>query len=125
MQTEDANRQHYEMPAEMFRFILGPRLKYSCCLYPSGTESLTQAEEAMLRNNDPDYTGNLTAAQKINRARLADGLTEADNFTVQEVRSVLGDKFGTISHTSINAPLETEVYEFQLICNIVVLYVIT
>lgn len=48
VQTDDANRQHYEMPAEMFRFILGRRLKYSCCLYPSGTESLTQAEEAML-----------------------------------------------------------------------------
>ena len=76
-----------------------------------GYDETLSSEEAMLRNNDPDYTGNLTAAQKINRARLADGLTEADNFTVQEVRSVLGDKFGTISHTSINAPLETEVYE--------------
>ncbi len=48
VQTEDANRQHYEMPAEMFRYILGPRMKYSCCLYPTGNESLAEAEEAML-----------------------------------------------------------------------------
>ena len=48
VQTEDANRQHYEMPAEMFKFILGPRMKYSCCLYPTGNECLAEAEEAML-----------------------------------------------------------------------------
>ena len=48
VQTEDANRQHYEMPAEMFRFILGPRMKYSCCFYPTGNECLAEAEEAML-----------------------------------------------------------------------------
>ena len=48
VQTADANRQHYEMPAEMFKYILGPRLKYSCALYPSGAESLNQAEDAML-----------------------------------------------------------------------------
>ena len=48
VQTEDANRQHYEIPAEMFQYILGPRMKYSCCLYPTGNECLTEAEEAML-----------------------------------------------------------------------------
>ena len=48
VQAEDANRQHYEMPAEMFKFILGPRMKYSCCLYPTGHECLAEAEEAML-----------------------------------------------------------------------------
>lgn len=48
VQTEDANRQHYEMPAEMFKLILGPRMKYSCCLYPNGNECLAEAEEAML-----------------------------------------------------------------------------
>ena len=48
VQTEDANRQHYEMPAEMFKLILGPRMKYSCCLYQNGNECLAEAEEAML-----------------------------------------------------------------------------
>jgi cyclopropane-fatty-acyl-phospholipid synthase len=39
-----ANRQHYELPPEFFALFLGPRRKYSSCLYPTGTESLAQAE---------------------------------------------------------------------------------
>jgi cyclopropane-fatty-acyl-phospholipid synthase len=44
----DANAQHYEVPAEFFRLHLGPRLKYSCCLYSESARTLAQAEEAML-----------------------------------------------------------------------------
>lgn len=46
--TGDANAQHYEVPAEFFRLHLGPRLKYSCCLYTQHARTLAQAEEAML-----------------------------------------------------------------------------
>ena len=46
--TQDANAQHYEVPAEFFRLHLGPRLKYSCCLYTPQAPTLAQAEEAML-----------------------------------------------------------------------------
>lgn len=42
--TEDANRQHYELPASFFSLVLGPHRKYSCCLYPTGQESLAEAE---------------------------------------------------------------------------------
>ncbi len=42
--TEDANRQHYELPPAFFGLVLGPRRKYSCCLYPTGRESLEEAE---------------------------------------------------------------------------------
>mgnify|MGYP006920648534 CR=1 FL=1 len=28
--TDDANRQHYEVPAEFFSLVLGPQRKYSC-----------------------------------------------------------------------------------------------
>ena len=47
--TQDANEQHYEVPAEFFDLHLGPRRKYSCCWYETGRESLAQAETAMLR----------------------------------------------------------------------------
>ncbi len=47
--TQAANAQHYEVPAEFFRLHLGPRLKYSCALYPSGRETLAEAEAAMLQ----------------------------------------------------------------------------
>ncbi len=47
--TAAANAQHYELPADFFEQCLGPRLKYSCALYPRGDETLAEAEEAMLR----------------------------------------------------------------------------
>ena len=61
IETEAANRQHYEVPARFFELCLGKRLKYSSCYYPTGRETLDQAEEAML-------------ALYGERAELADGM---------------------------------------------------
>jgi cyclopropane-fatty-acyl-phospholipid synthase len=47
--TDTANEQHYEVPAEFFRMVLGGRLKYSSCLWEEGEDNLDLAEEAMLR----------------------------------------------------------------------------
>lgn len=47
-QVEKPNEQHYEVPADFFRLVLGPRLKYSCCLWPEGVETIAAAEDAML-----------------------------------------------------------------------------
>ncbi|MFZ9745285.1 MAG: SAM-dependent methyltransferase [Opitutaceae bacterium] len=58
--TRAANEQHYEVPTEFYRLCLGRRLKYSGCLYPTGTETLDQAEELML-------------ALYVERAQIADG----------------------------------------------------
>lgn len=46
---EKANEQHYELPPEFFLRVLGPRLKYSCCWWPSGVDSLDEAETGALR----------------------------------------------------------------------------
>jgi cyclopropane-fatty-acyl-phospholipid synthase len=43
-----ANKQHYELPADFFALTLGPARKYSCCLYPSGEETLAEAETLAL-----------------------------------------------------------------------------
>ena len=58
--TDDANRQHYAIPAEFFRRLLGPHLKYSSGYWPDPVRSLPQSEEAML-------------ALTCRRARLQDG----------------------------------------------------
>ncbi|GGA78270.1 cyclopropane-fatty-acyl-phospholipid synthase [Arenimonas soli] len=60
IQTAAANEQHYEVPARFFELCLGKRLKYSSAYYPTGRESLDEAEEAML-------------ALYGERAELADG----------------------------------------------------
>lgn len=59
-QTGAANTQHYEVPAAFYQLCLGQRLKYSCCHYPTGAESLDEAEESML-------------GLYVERAALADG----------------------------------------------------
>jgi cyclopropane-fatty-acyl-phospholipid synthase len=56
----DANAQHYEVPPAFFRQVLGPRLKYSCCLYPTPTTTLAEAED-------------LALAETAAHADLADG----------------------------------------------------
>ena len=58
---EKANEQHYEVPAEFFAEVLGLHRKYSCCYWPSGAQTLDQAEAAALRAT-------------CERAQLADGL---------------------------------------------------
>lgn len=60
LHTEDANRQHYELPPAFFQTVLGEHLKYSCCLWPEGVSELDAAEAAMLRLS-------------CERAELADG----------------------------------------------------
>ncbi|EME43352.1 hypothetical protein DOTSEDRAFT_174162 [Dothistroma septosporum NZE10] len=50
VETAAANEQHYEVGTGVLSACLGPRMKYSCCLYPKGTETLAQAEIAMLES---------------------------------------------------------------------------
>jgi cyclopropane-fatty-acyl-phospholipid synthase len=49
VETDRANEQHYELPASFFRLMLGPRLKYSACVWPDPECSLEQAEAEALR----------------------------------------------------------------------------
>jgi cyclopropane-fatty-acyl-phospholipid synthase len=60
--SDAANRQHYELPPRFFELTLGPCRKYSCCLYPTGTETLAEAEMLALE-------------ETIAHADLADGQT--------------------------------------------------
>jgi cyclopropane-fatty-acyl-phospholipid synthase len=48
IETGEANRQHYELPPEFFKFVMGRWLKYSCGLWDESTKDLSAAEEKML-----------------------------------------------------------------------------
>jgi cyclopropane-fatty-acyl-phospholipid synthase len=48
IETAAANSQHYEVPARFFELALGKHLKYSSALWQEGTQTLDQAEAAML-----------------------------------------------------------------------------
>ena len=64
-QVDKANDQHYEVPPAFFQLVLGPRLKYSSCYWPTGVETLARAEDAML-------------ALSCERAGVEDGMTLLD-----------------------------------------------
>ncbi len=46
--TRDANAQHYEVPTEFFRLVLGKHMKYSSGYWNDGVRTLDQSEEDML-----------------------------------------------------------------------------
>jgi cyclopropane-fatty-acyl-phospholipid synthase len=58
--TDEANAQHYEVPAAFFAKVLGPNRKYSSCFYKEPVSTLQEAEEEALR-------------QTVEHADLADG----------------------------------------------------
>jgi hypothetical protein len=65
IKTAAANQQHYEVGTGVLTGMLGPRMKYSCCLYPKRTETLAQAEMAMLESY-------------VEKAELRDGMRVFD-----------------------------------------------
>jgi cyclopropane-fatty-acyl-phospholipid synthase len=48
IKTAAANEQHYEVPTEFFKFVLGPRMKYSSGYWPKPETTFAESEEIML-----------------------------------------------------------------------------
>lgn len=65
IETDTANTQHYEVRPGVLEACLGPRMKYSSCLYPTGRETLAEAEVAML-------------SSYLEKAELRDGMSILD-----------------------------------------------
>lgn len=65
IETTTANTQHYEVGTGVLEACLGPRMKYSSCLYPNGAETLGQAEVEMLKTY-------------VEKAELANGMEILD-----------------------------------------------
>jgi cyclopropane-fatty-acyl-phospholipid synthase len=65
LHVDTANAQHYEVPPEFFSRVLGPRLKYSCSVFPSADSSLVRAELVALE-------------QACERAEIRDGMRVLD-----------------------------------------------
>jgi len=63
--TDEANEQHYEVPPAFFQAVLGSHLKYSCCQWGPGIDTLDEAEGAALE-------------LVCERAELEDGMSVLD-----------------------------------------------
>ena len=60
--TDDANEQHYELPTEFFKLILGKHMKYSSGYWNDGVDNLDRSEADML-------------ALTCQRAQITDGMS--------------------------------------------------
>ncbi len=60
--TKEANEQHYELPTEFFRLVMGKHMKYSSGLWKEGVTDFDTSEEDML-------------ALTVERAELRDGMS--------------------------------------------------
>jgi cyclopropane-fatty-acyl-phospholipid synthase len=65
LHVQDANRQHYEVPAAFFENVLGPHMKYSCCLWSNACDVAESSSLALAESRMLDLT--------IERARLVSG----------------------------------------------------
>jgi cyclopropane-fatty-acyl-phospholipid synthase len=94
LEPEKPNEQHYEEPPELFELVLGPRLKYSACLWERGTRTLAEAEEAML-------------ALTCERARIEDGMEILDlgcgwgSFSLYAAERFPGARITAVSNSSV------------------------
>ncbi|KAI9378226.1 hypothetical protein POPTR_018G060000v4 [Populus trichocarpa] len=48
IKTDKPKTQHYELPTSFFKLVLGKNLKYSCCYFSDKSNTLEDAEKAML-----------------------------------------------------------------------------
>ena len=60
LETEKANLQHYELPTEFFRLVLGKHMKYSGSIWDKDEDSIDASEE-------------LTLQTYIQRSKVEDG----------------------------------------------------
>ncbi len=94
LQPGKPNEQHYEEPPAFFELVLGPRMKYSSCLWEDGTTTLADAEDAML-------------ALTCERAGLADGMEILDlgcgwgSLTLYAAERYPGARITAVSNSSV------------------------
>ena len=81
-----------------------------------GFDETLSADQAMNKQmgrvaTEAELVQKLTAAQRANRKRLAQGLPETNTFSIEEAKDVLGKDFGKLGDIGTGATLETETYE--------------
>ena len=110
LQPAKPNEQHYEEPPAFFELVLGPRLKYSSCLWEPGTTTLAEAENAML-------------ALTCERAQIEDGMEILDlgcgwgSLTLYAAERFPGSRITAVS----NSRVQREYIESKAPANVSVL----
>ncbi|MGD9368245.1 MAG: cyclopropane-fatty-acyl-phospholipid synthase family protein [Desulfobacteraceae bacterium] len=114
MQTDMANTQHYELPPDFFRQVLGVHMKYSGCYWPEQVRDLNDAEAQSL-----ELAGR--------RAQLSDGLRVLElgcgwgSFSLWAARRFPGSRFTSVSNSASQREFIEEQCRVRGIANLEVL----
>ncbi len=91
--TNDANEQHYEVPATFFKYVMSDNLKYSCCWYESESNDLMQAEINMIEKT-------ITRAEISSNQQILDLGCGWGSFTIYAAQKFPESVFTCISNSS-------------------------
>lgn len=72
--TAEANEQHYEVPPELYHLWLGPRKKYSGCIFPDGAATRLRGQAELLLPEAEERS----LQQVAERAGVEDGMAIMD-----------------------------------------------
>jgi cyclopropane-fatty-acyl-phospholipid synthase len=114
MQTDMANAQHYELPSDFFRQVLGSHMKYSGCYWPEQVYDLNDAEAQSLE----------LVAQ---RAQITDGLRVLElgcgwgSFSLWAAQRFPNSRFTAVSNAASQREFIEEQCRMQGIANLDVL----
>jgi len=89
---DEANEQHYEVPAEFYQLVLGPWRKYSCGYWPDGVETLEDSETAML--DETVAMAGIAAGQDVLDLGCGWG-----SFSLYAARAFPGARFTAVSNS--------------------------
>ena len=91
--TNDANEQHYEVPASFFKYVMSNNLKYSCCWYESESNDLMQAEINMIEKT-------ITRAEIRSNQQILDLGCGWGSFTIYAAQKFPESVFTCISNSN-------------------------
>ena len=91
--TNQANEQHYEVPASFFKYVMSDNLKYSCCWYESETNDLMQAEINMIEKT-------ITRAEISSNQQILDLGCGWGSFTIYAAQKFPNSVFTCISNSN-------------------------
>ena len=91
--TNDANEQHYEVPASFFKYVMSDNLKYSCCWYESESNDLMQAEINMIEKT-------ITRAEISSNQQILDLGCGWGSFTIYAAQKFPESVFTCISNSN-------------------------
>lgn len=82
--TDKANEQHYEVPAEFFKTVLGPRLKYSACYFAHADNQGSDSQPSDHHKNNHQQGSKKTNTNSKQTLTPTEALAHAEEYSLAQ-----------------------------------------